>query len=92
LLYTQQLINLNDHILNKGFVIDPSIEIESTLKELITQFKINLICYQDNEEILTNLYYTMKTYLNPVVADEIIHTTLTLDKYRNLIIDDILKK
>jgi hypothetical protein len=34
----------------------------------------------------------MKVYFNPVVVDEIIHTTLTLDKYRNLIIDDILKK
>jgi hypothetical protein len=86
------MINVNDEILNKGFVIDPSIGFEDTLKELITQFKINLICYEDNEEILTNLYYTMKVYLNPVVVDEIIHTTLTLDKYRNLIIDDILKK
>ena len=86
------MINVNDEILNKGFVIDPSIGFEDTLKELITQFKINLICYEDNEEILINLYYTMKTYLNPVVVDEIIHTTLTLDKYRNLIIDDILKK
>jgi hypothetical protein len=86
------MINVNDEILNKGFVIDPSIGFEDTLKELITQFKINLICYEDNEEILINLYYTMKTYFNPVVVDEIIHTTLTLDKYRNLIIDDILKK
>ena len=85
------MINVNELILNKGFVIDPSIEYEDTLKELITQFKISLICYQDNEEILTNLYYTMKVYFNPVVVDEIIHTTLTLDQYRNLIIDDILK-
>jgi hypothetical protein len=86
------MINVNDEILNKGFVIDPSIGFEDGLKELITQFKINLICYQDNEEILTNLYYTMKVYFNPVIVDEIIHSTLTLDKYRNLIIDDILKK
>ncbi len=86
------MINVNEQILNKGFVIDPSIEFEETLKELITQFKINIICYQDNEEILTNLYYTMKVYFNAVVVDEIISSTLTLDKYRNLIIDDILKK
>jgi hypothetical protein len=85
------MVNVNELILNKGFVIDPSIEYEDVLKELITQFKISLICYQDNEEILTNLYYTMKVYFNPVVVDEIIHTTLTLDQYRNLIIDDILK-
>ncbi len=85
------MINVNDEILNKGFVIDPSIGFEDTLKELITQFKINLICYQDNDEILTNLYYTMKIYFNSVIVDEIIHSTLTLDKYRNLIIDDILK-
>lgn len=86
------MINVNEQILNKGFVIDPSIEFEETLKELITQFKINIICYQDNEEILTNLYYTMKVYFNSVIVDEIISSTLTLDKYRNLIIDDILKK
>jgi hypothetical protein len=86
------MINVNDAILNKGFVIDPSIGFEDVLKELITQFKINLICYQDNEEILINLYHTMKVYFNPVIVDEIIHSTLTLDKYRNLIIDDILKK
>ena len=86
------MINVNDEILNKGFVIDPSIGFEDGLKELITQFKINLICYQDNEEILMNLYHTMKVYFNPVIVDEIIHSTLTLDKYRNLIIDDILKK
>jgi hypothetical protein len=86
------MINVNDAILNKGFVIDPSIGFEDALKELITQFKINLICYQDNEEILINLYHTMKIYFNPVIVDEIIHSTLTLDKYRNLIIDDILKK
>lgn len=83
---------ITDIILEKRFTIDPSIVLEDELEEMIRTLKINVISYSDNEEILTNLYYTMKTYLNDAVVDEILKSCLDKLAQRDLLLSVILKK
>ena len=44
---------------------------------MIRQLKIDVISYKDNEEIILNLYYTLRTYFNKAVVDEILKTSMT---------------
>lgn len=74
------------------FTIDPSIILEDELEEMIRTLKINVISYSDNEEILTNIYYTMKTYLNDVVIEEVLGSSLDKLTQRDLFLNVILKK
>ena len=85
-------------LFNKKLIIDPSIEIEDTLDELVRDFKVKIISFSDNEEILTNLYYTMKVYLSDAVVDDIIKSCLDkaaepilIAGLRNKKIDELLK-
>jgi len=82
----------------KELVIDPSIEIEDTLEELVRNFKVKIISYSDNEEVLTNLYYVMKVYFSDAVVDEIINSCLDksaepilIAGLRNKKIDELLR-
>lgn len=85
-------------LMKKELVIDPSIELEDTLDELVRNFKVKMISYSDDDVILTNLYYVMKVYFSDAVVDDIIdscldkaaHTTLLVG-LRNKKIDDLLK-
>lgn len=86
------------HLFKKELVIDPSIELEDTLDELVRNFKIKIISYSDNEEILTNLYYTMKIYFSDAVIDDILKSCLDkasepmlIRGLRNKKIDELLK-
>jgi hypothetical protein len=63
-------------LMKKQLVIDPSIELENTLDELVRNFKIKIISFSDDEEILTNLYYTMKIYFSDAIVDEILKSCL----------------
>jgi transcriptional regulator CtsR len=83
---------ITDIILEKRFTIDPSIVLEGELDEMVRTLKINVISYSDNEEILTNLYYTMRTYLNDAVVDDILKSCLDKLAQRDLLLSVILKK
>jgi hypothetical protein len=85
-------------LMKRELVIDPSIELEDTLEELVRNFKVKVISYSDNEEILTNLYYTMKVYLSDTVVEEILKSCLDkaaepilIAGLRNKKIDELLK-
>lgn len=75
----------------KDFIIDPSIEFNDELEELIRRFKVKVISYSDNEEILTNLYFVMKIYFNDIVIDDILKSCLEKMKYRDLMLSVLLK-
>jgi hypothetical protein len=82
----------------KELVIDPSIELENVLDELVRNFKVKIISYSDNEEVLTNIYFVMKTYFSDAVVDDIIKSCLDksaepilIKGLRNKKIDELLK-
>ena len=83
---------ITDMVLPKRFTIDPSIILEGDLDEMIRLLKINIISYSDNEEILTNLYYTMKIYLNDAVIEDVLGSSLDKLTQRDLLLNVILKK
>jgi hypothetical protein len=86
---------ITDMLANK-FVIDPSIHIEDTLTEVIQKAKIDVISYKDDEKILNNIYFTLRTYFNKSVVDEVLMTGLTDSEIKKLDreykLDTILKK
>ncbi len=71
-------------MINDKFVIDPSINHTKSFIEQIQQFKIDVISYKDNEEIILNLYYTMKTYFNDSVVHEIMTSVLTNSEIKKI--------
>jgi siroheme synthase (precorrin-2 oxidase/ferrochelatase) len=84
--------NINfSELKSKVIIIDPSINLNNELEELINIFKIKIISHSDNEEILTNLYFIMKTYFNEIVCDEILKCCLGKSQHRDLLISLILK-
>ena len=74
---------------------DPSKEYEEQLKELILQMKISMISYQDDPDILYNIYSNMKVYLSDAVVNDIIESCLTNNQFkvihRDMMINFILK-
>lgn len=78
--------------LKNKFVIDPSIQLDKDLDEMIIMLKINIISYSDNEEILTNLYYSMRTYFSEAVIDDVMKSCLDKVEQRDLILSFLLKK
>lgn len=75
----------------KEFVIDPSINLTNELDELVKIFKVKVISYSDDLNILTNLYFTMKMYFNDIIVDEIIQCCLDKSQHRELLLELILK-
>lgn len=71
-------------MLSNKFVIDPSITHQNVLDDMIRQYKIDVISYKDNEEIILNLYYTLKTYFNNAVVEEILKSSMTEDEIRKI--------
>ncbi len=86
---------ITELVMNK-LVIDPSIQHENTLDDMLRQFKIDVISYKDNEEILQNLYYTLRTYFNISVVDDVLKSSLTEAEIKKLDreykIESVLKK
>lgn len=76
--------------------IDPSIELQDTLDEMVRQLKIDVISYKDDEESILNIYYTMKTYFNDAVIAEILTTSLTEEEIKRIDreykLENVLKK
>lgn len=71
-------------LMNDRFIIDPSILHDNTLDDMIRQLKIDVISYKDNEEILNNLYYTLRTYFNITVVEDILKSSLTDEEIKSL--------
>ena len=86
---------ITDMMINK-LVVDPSLQHENNITDMIHQLKIDIISYKDNEEILMNLYYTMKTYLSEAVVDDIVKSSLTDDEIKSIDreykLESVLKK
>jgi hypothetical protein len=74
---------ITDLMINK-LVIDPSIGHENTLDDMIRQYKMDIISYKDNEEIVLNLYYTLRTYFNDSVVHEILYSSLSKDEIKKI--------
>lgn len=74
---------ITDLMINR-LVIDPSITHQNTLDDMIRQLKIDVISYKDNEEILNNLYYTLRIYFNIAVVEDILKSSLTDDEIKTL--------
>ena len=86
---------ITDLMINK-LVIDPSIGHQNTLDDMIRQYKMDIISYKDNEEIILNLYYTLRTYFNDVVVYEILRSALSEDEIKRIDreykLEEVLKK
>jgi hypothetical protein len=74
---------ITDLMISK-LVIDPSIGHENTLDDMIRQYKMDIISYKDNEEIILNLYYTLRTYFNDSVVNEILYSALSKDEIKKI--------
>lgn len=72
---------ITDMITDK-LIIDPSIDNANVLDEMIRQFKIDIISYKDHQEIILNLYYTLRTYFNDAVIYEVLQSTLTNEEIK----------
>lgn len=80
-------INLRSQL---NFVIDPSITLEADLKEMIDIFKIKLLSYQDDAELVWNLYKLMDNYFSKKVKEEILYSCLYEDTIRDLKIRELI--
>ena len=74
---------ITDLIINR-LVIDPSIGHQNTLDDMIRQYKIDVISYKDDEEIILNLYYTLRTYFNDAVVSEILYSSLSDEEIKRI--------
>ena len=75
----------------KELIIDPSIEFDLELDDIMKRFKIKVISFSDNEEILYNLYFIMKKYFSDFVIDDILKSCLDKSIYRDLMLNIIIK-
>lgn len=74
---------ITDLMINK-LVIDPSIAHENALDDMIRQYKMDIISYKDNEEIILNLYYTLRTYFNDAVVNEVLYSSLSKEEIKKI--------
>lgn len=80
--------------LNKklNFELDPSIVLERDLREMIDIFKIKLISYQNEPEIIWNLYEVMDKYFTKEVKEDIIERTCDSDMKRHITLMKVLEE
>jgi hypothetical protein len=65
-------------------VIDPSIGHQNTLDDMIRQYKIDIISYKDNEEIILNLYYTLRIHFSDAIVHEVLKSALTEEEIKRI--------
>lgn len=82
-------IQLNKKI---SFEIDPSIVLERDLREMIDIFKIKLISFQNEPEIIWNLYVVMDKYFSKEVKEDLIERTCDLDMRRHISLMKVLEE
>jgi hypothetical protein len=84
-------------MLNKVYKTEErSIEFQDEFVELLHNIKIEMIKYQDDEEVSTNLFFMLKIFFNDIVIRDLIETIYTKERVTQLmrqhVIDEILKK
>jgi hypothetical protein len=57
---------------------------------------MDIISYKDNEKIILNLYYTLRTYFNDAVVHEILYSSLSKEEIKKIDreykLEEVLKK
>jgi hypothetical protein len=75
---------------------DPTEEFQDELIELLHNLKIQMIKFEDNEDISTNMFFMLKIFFNDIVIRDLIESIYPEQKVKQLmrqhIIDEILKK
>ena len=75
---------------------DPTLKYQDELIEMLHNIKIEMIKYQDDEDISTNLFHMLKIFFNDVVVRDLIESIYPEQRVKQLmrqhIIDEILKK
>jgi hypothetical protein len=75
---------------------DPTNEFQDELIELLHNLKIQMIKFEDNEDISTNMFFMLKIFFNDIVIRDLIESIYPEQKVKQLmrqhVIDEILKK
>ena len=75
---------------------DPTNEFQDELIELLHNLKIQMIKFEDNEDISTNMFFMLKIFFNDIVIKDLIESIYPEQKVKQLmrqhVIDEILKK
>jgi hypothetical protein len=75
---------------------DPTEEFQEELIELLHNLKIQMIKFEDNEDISTNMFFMLKIFFNDIVIRDLIESIYPEQKVKQLmrqhVIDEILKK
>jgi hypothetical protein len=75
---------------------DPTEEFQDELIELLHNLKIQMIKFEDNEDISTNMFFMLKIFFNDIVIKDLIESIYPEQKVKQLmrqhVIDEILKK
>lgn len=85
--------NINDMLIPDN---DRTEELQDELIELLHNVKIQMIKFEDNEEISTNMFFMLKIFFNDVVIRDLIESIYPKERVTQLmrqhVIDEILKK
>ena len=85
--------NITDMLIPEN---DRTEELQDELIELLHNVKIQMIKFEDNEEISTNMFLMLKIFFNDVVIRDLIESIYPKEKVTQLmrqhVIDEILKK
>jgi hypothetical protein len=75
---------------------DPTLKYQDELIEMLHNIKIEMIKYEEDEEISTNLFFMLKIFFNDVVIRDLIESIYPEERVKQLmrqhVIDEILKK
>ena len=75
---------------------DRTMEFQDELIELLHNIKIEMIKYEEDEEVSTNLFFMLKIFFNDIVIRDLIESIYPEQRVKQLmrqhIIDEILKK
>jgi hypothetical protein len=84
---------INDMLITKN---DPTMVFQDQLVELLHEIKIQMIKYEDDDDISTNLFFLLKIFFNDIVIRDLIESIYPEQRVKQLmrqhIIDEILKK
>jgi hypothetical protein len=75
---------------------DRTMEFQDELVELLHNIKIQMIKFEQDEEVSTNLFFMLKIFFNDIVIKDLIESIYQPDRVKQLmrqhVIDEILKK
>lgn len=84
---------INDMLIPKN---DPTMVFQDQLVELLHEIKIQMIKYEDDDDISTNLFFLLKIFFNDIVIRDLIESIYPEQRVKQLMrqhaIEEILKK